>query len=64
MPWQVLLWITCLLTACATLSATPEDVSYIVRETVSLPQHLARGALRARGWQHSVLQALHPSSIG
>ena len=33
---QVLLWITCLLTSCATLSATPEDVSYIARETVSV----------------------------
>lgn len=33
---EVLLWITCLLTSCATLSATPEDVSYIARETGNL----------------------------
>ena len=32
---QVLLWITILLSSCATASATPEDVSYIARETVS-----------------------------
>ncbi|KAK9794661.1 hypothetical protein WJX73_001560 [Symbiochloris irregularis] len=33
---EVLLWITCLLTSCATLSTTPEDVNYIARETGNL----------------------------
>ena len=55
---QVLLWITCLLTACATLSSTPEDVSYIVRETVSPAWQYAGGALSARHWRPSFCTAI------